>query len=724
MSQPNIAYLNFFVDGSLPTVFNPNTFKTTSIQTDQMATQTLVVSSQTNTNGIVDYNTIEAQKLNVNNEALFTGSLVPNSTCIATTFYVDDKINQLIGGSGVNTLLDSIAEINQALNNDPNYAQTIGLRLGQNETNIQTNANNIIQVNNNINTINNTLLQHDSKLTLDRTDINDIVLTLSSLQTDVSTNAGDIDIINSNLTTLNPDVNTLKSQMITANSNITTINNTLPTKANVANPSFTGTATFNTITTQSLTDNGNITIKGNTTIGDNVNDTMTVSGTAKFNNNLLLSDNSNALTRLNNNDTSISTINSNISTINSTLTTKANDNQVIHITGNEILSGVKTFNDVPKIGLNSIATVADVNTAINNLVSGAGTAYDTLMEIQTILEGNAGDINTILSTMVNVSGTQTITGAKSFSVAPSIPTLAQNNNSNSCASTSYVDTGLATKANTANPTFTGTANFTNISTQALTDNGNISIKGNTTIGDQSTDALTVNGTATFNHNVMIGGQNVGTRLSNIESNYLTTANASSTYQPIASMSNYLTTSNASSTYQPISEMSNYLTTANASSTYQPISSMSSYVQTSLYSNNNSWSGTNEYSTDLITNKMVEKYVAGTVSSNAFSINYSSNTNNIYSIAPSSANNIALTITNIPTNRGTAIYNFTFLINTSTNKNYINSVNINGSPRTLTAMGGVSNISINSSSTIAIQNLYVVMNGATVSNVITSVSSCF
>jgi hypothetical protein len=61
------------------------------------------------------------------------------------------------------------------------------------------------------------------------------------------------------------------------------------------------------------------------------------------------------------------------------------------------------------------------------------------------------------------------------------------------------------------------------------------------------------------------------------SNYLTTANATSTYQPISSMSNYLTTANATSTYQPISSMSNYLTTANATSTYQPISAMSTYA---------------------------------------------------------------------------------------------------------------------------------------------------
>jgi hypothetical protein len=53
-------------------------------------------------------------------------------------------------------------------------------------------------------------------------------------------------------------------------------------KADKANPTFTGTATFNTITTQSLTDNGNITIKGNTIIGDASGDTLVVTGLSTF----------------------------------------------------------------------------------------------------------------------------------------------------------------------------------------------------------------------------------------------------------------------------------------------------------------------------------------------------------------------------------------------------------------------------------------------------------
>jgi hypothetical protein len=65
-----------------------------------------------------------------------------------------------------------------------------------------------------------------------------------------------------------------------------------------------------------------------------------------------------------------------------------------------------------------------------------------------------------------------------------------------------------------------------------------------------------------------------------------------------------------------SALSSYLTTSSASATYQPIASMTSYPQLSKA---NTFSNANEYSSDLITNKMVEKFTTGTVSSNSLSI---------------------------------------------------------------------------------------------------------
>jgi hypothetical protein len=127
--------------------------------------------------------------------------------------------------------------------------------------------------------------------------------------------------------------------------------------------------------------------------------------------------------------------------------------------------------------------------------------------------------------------------------------------------------------------------------------------------------------------------------------------------------------------------------------------------------------------DSITNAMVEKYSAGTVTTNAITVAYSS-LSNIIAISPSSAANIALTITSLPTTRGTAIYDFTFIISVGTFKQYINSLSVNGSSATMKAANGLANISINTSATVVLQTISIQMNGATVVNAFTNVSSYF
>jgi hypothetical protein len=504
-----------------------------------------------------------------------------------------------------------------ALNAD---LQTTNNNLNSLKTDLSGNVYNYA-LNSELNTTNNNLnsLKTDLSGNVYNYALNSDLLTTNS---NVSTNTTNIATLNTNLTTTNANVLTNTNNISTLNNSVTSLQSS---KADKANPTFTGTATFNSITTQALTDNGNITIKGNTIIGDQTTDTLTVTGTSTFNNNVIVQT-VNVKNKFDALDASITSLTS----------TKANDNAVVKLTGNQTINDIKTFNIAPKIGLNDIATQSYVDTQISNLIAGAPSTLDTLNEIATVLQNNQNDVNSILSSMVTLSTNQTISGVKTFTSNPQVNTLTQGNNSNSVASTSYVDTGLATKANSAD------------------------------------------------------------------------------------LSNYLTTSNATSTYQPISGMSSYLTTSNASSTYQTISGMSSYPQLTT---SNTFSNLNEFSSDIVQNKLCEKYVSGTVSSNALSINYSSNTNNIYAISPSSATNIALTITNIP-NRGNCIYDFTFLINTSSNKQYINTLNVNGSSITMKAGGGLANIVVNPSATMVVQNIYIQMNGTTVTNAFTSVVSFF
>jgi hypothetical protein len=99
---------------------------------------------------------------------------------------------------------------------------------------------------------------------------------------------------------------------------------------------------------------------------------------------------------------------------------------------------------------------------------------------------------------------------------PTAPTASANTNSTQIASTAYVDTGLALKANLASPTFTGT----------VTIPGGASISGYLTTSSASSTYAPL-ASPTFTGTVTIpGGASI--------SGYLTTSSASSTYAPLAS----------------------------------------------------------------------------------------------------------------------------------------------------------------------------------------------
>ncbi len=71
--------------------------------------------------------------------------------------------------------------------------------------------------------------------------------------------------------------------------------------------------------------------------------------------------------------------------------------------------------------------------------------------------GNATSIKAVAGNgaMVDKTTAQTVAGVKTFSSSPIIPTPSANDNSTKAASTAYVDTGLALKANLASPALTG-----------------------------------------------------------------------------------------------------------------------------------------------------------------------------------------------------------------------------------------------------------------------------
>jgi len=74
-------------------------------------------------------------------------------------------------------------------------------------------------------------------------------------------------------------------------------------------------------------------------------------------------------------------------------------------------------------------------------------------------------------------------------------------------------------------------------------------------------------------------------------------------------------------------------------------------------------------------------------------------------------NFSIVVTNVPTTSTTAHYRIELFI---TNKFYCNSITVNGTLMTLTAVGGFSNISsqINASATVSIQTFIIFFTGTT------------
>ena len=99
----------------------------------------------------------------------------------------------------------------------------------------------------------------------------------------------------------------------------------------------------------------------------------------------------------------------------------------------------------------------------------------------------------------------------------------------------------------------------------------------------------------------------------------------------------------------------------------------------------------------------------TVTSNAFSFNYSVHTS-IISLTPSSTTNMTANLSTISTTAN-ASYTITALINTSTNKAIISTVNVNGVARTIFFVNGASSIPSISSALRIMQTITIVNNAS-------------
>jgi len=242
MSNLIISYINFDQNGNINTdTFNPSTFVSDTLQSTSVNTQTINVSGNSVTNNIDDYGIIDAENIIINQSAIFSGTVNPNSTSLCTTAYLEQRFNELLGQGTVDQL-NSIKELADSLNNDTNFFLTVQNQFQDISTNYRIADNSL-----------NLLSQDISQnlLTLD-VSLNGLISThyneLTSKYNDISSYAHSEDILLQNqindisddlifrVTDISNDIINYKSYVdsvfVDVNSHIDTSHNQLNTRIN------------------------------------------------------------------------------------------------------------------------------------------------------------------------------------------------------------------------------------------------------------------------------------------------------------------------------------------------------------------------------------------------------------------------------------------------------------------------------------------------------------
>ena len=311
--------------------------------------------------------------------------------------------------------------------------------------------------------------------------------------------------------------------------------------------------------------------------------------------------------RFNANESTISSHTSSINTINSTLPNKADDNTVVKLTGNQSIDGVKTFTSSPVIP-DILLTDTNLQKAVNKkfvedkiaqLVGGSPESLNSLNELASAL-GNDANFSTTVS---NALGLKAPINSPSFTGIPTAPTATQGTNTTQIATTAYVDSGLSGKANKVNESFTGTCNFENI---VISGNGSIqgqlSGTGNSIIGDNSVDTLTVNATSSFNAPITVStGNSISTPAMSLNGTDLQTSlNSKTSLSAVQSNNNTWTGTNIFNTNIPTSSLTPSTNNDLTNKAYVDSQIATRTTLSAVQSNNNTWTGTNIFNTNIPT----------------------------------------------------------------------------------------------------------------------------
>jgi hypothetical protein len=324
-----------------------------------------------------------------------------------------------------------------------------------------------------------------------------------------------------------------------------------------------------------------------------------------------------------------------------TIGSYALDASAVHLTGNETIDGIKTFNSSPIV---PDVSSSDTNTgkAINKkycddriaaLVASSPATLDTLNELATAL-GNDPNFATTMTTNL---GLKAPLASPSFTGIPTAPTASQGDNSSQLATTAYVDTGLATKTTLSavqsnNNTWTGTNAFnTSLPTSTLTpitatqlttkDYVDTQVATKATLADIQGNNNTWTGTNAFNTSLPTSTLNPSSSTQLTTKSYVDgQVSSKTTLSEIQGNNNTWTGTNAFNSYLPTSSLTPTTSTQLVTKNYVD-------TENALYgrlAGTNTWTGTSNTFVNEIDCRTIDTN-APTSNNNIFSSTTSGNT---------------------------------------------------------------------------------------------------
>lgn len=222
---------------------------------------------------------------------------------------------------------------------------------------------------------------------------------------------------------------------------------------------------------------------------------------------------------------------SQVTGLESALDAKADDSDVVKLTGNQTIAGTKTFSSaiVGDLTGDVTGTVSDLSNHLGTLAGAAEDKYVDAAELASKFSSIQGDIDTKAddSAVVHLSGAETVTGAKTFSAAVSM-TLGFEIGVNSISS---IQTTLRADGSAEDSAIISEAGVrTALDSLQTTLQNAINLKANDSAVVHLTGAETIAGVKTFNDAAVFssGFSIAGSSISSVQSTVRTSGNTSST----------------------------------------------------------------------------------------------------------------------------------------------------------------------------------------------------